>query len=300
MPPAAPKNLPTDVLRTFVAIVECGGFTRAGERLGRSQAAVSLQIKKLESLVGQPLFERTGARRRLTATGESLLNRARQILALNDRALREIGEHSVAGRVRLGIPSEFATALLPRIVGRFASENPHVTLEANCDLSKNLLADLERGRYDLVLGLHPTPAEAGKNRLGSDRLLWVAGRDFPARAAWQGGRSIPLICAPDGCIYRSAAVGKLAELGRSGRVVYTIQDLSGICSAIDEGLGITVLAASTVPRTLRIIGQREGFPPLGKIGISLLAAARKPDRACLALRAHIEAALSERVAIDRL
>ena len=283
------KNLPIDVLRSFVAISEYGGFTQAGEVLGRSQAAISLQIKKLENSLDKPLFERSGHRFSLTPAGETLMDYARQILALNDRALRELENRSVEGRVRLGIPSEFATSLLPRIVGRFCSENPNVSLEVNCDLSKNLLADIDKGVYDLVLGLHRSPSEAGKSLIKADQLVWVTSRDYSLDQ-----KTLSMIVAPEGCIYRSRAAEELKKHRQSWRVVYTIQDLSGIKSAIEEGLGMTVLAESTVPKTLSIIKKSDRLPALGKIGISLIAGVQKPAAACLALQAHIEVALSER------
>ena len=284
--PVTRKNLPIDVLRSFVAILEYGGFTQAGEVLGRSQAAISLQIKKLEGQLDKPLFDRSSQAIRLTAAGETLMEYARQMLALNDRAFAELQERSIEGRVRLGIPSEFATALLPRIVGRFSSENPDVTLEVNCDLSKNLLADLDKDSYDLVLGLHPSPSEAGNNLIKVDNLVWVAGRDDHLE-----DKILPMIVAPEGCIYRSRATEELKRKHQPWRVVYTIQDLSGIRSAIEEGLGITVLAESTVPKSLSIIRDSERLPKLGKIGVSLLTGVNVPGEACLALRSYIESVL---------
>lgn len=286
---SARKNLPIDVLRSFVAISEYGGFTQAGDVLGRTQSAISLQIKKLETMLDKKLFDRSGHSFNLTPAGETLMEYARQILATNDRALAAMENRAVGGRVRLGIPSEFATTLLPRIVGRFSSENPEVTLEVNCDLSKNLLADLNKGNYDLVLGLHRTPAEAGKNLIKADKLVWVTSRDYSLEE-----ETLSMIVAPDGCIYRSRASEELTNKKQPWRVVYTIQDLSGIKSAIEEGLGVTVLAESTVPKSLKIIERSKRLPKLGKIGISLMTEAKKPGEACLALRSHIEMALSER------
>lgn len=280
-----------DVLRSFVAISEYGGFTQAGDALGRSQAAISLQIKKLEILIDKPLFDRSGHRFSLTPAGETLMDYAGQILALNDRALLDLSDLSVEGRVRLGIPSEFATTLLPRIVGRFASENPSVRLEVNCDLSKNLLVAINKGEYDLILGLHRTPSDAGKNLIKTDRLVWVSNPDYESEA------DIALIAAPEGCIYRSRAAEELNKQSSSWRVVYTIPDLSGICSALEEGLGMTVLAESTVPKNLRVIEKNQYLPKLGQIGISLITAVTNPGRACLALRSHIENALGERAQV---
>ena len=285
------KNLPIDVLRSFVAIVEYGGFTQAGEVIGRSQAAISLQIKKLEEGLSLSLFERNGHSFKLTASGELLMEYARQILSLNDRALAALDSKSVEGRVRLGIPSEFATTLLPKIVGRFSSENPNVSLEVNCDLSKNLLVDSERGRYDLVLGLHTKPEEAGRNLIKSDRLVWVTSRDFDLDI----NTTLPVIAAPEGCIYRQRVTEELNRKRADWRIVYTIQDLSGIKSAIEVGLGVTVLAESTVPKTLRILADSEQLPRLGEIGISMINAGDPDNRACSALATYVQRALTERM-----
>ena len=286
----APKNLPMDVLRSLVTIVELGGFTQAGDALGRSQAAISLQIKKLEQMVGEPLFDRKSSSVKLTATGEMLLDYSRQILTLNDRALRELQQPAIEGRVRLGIPSEFATTLLPRIIGRFAAENPNVTLEVNCDLSRNLLVAMDKGEYDLVLGLHRTPSEAGKNLIMTDDLVWVRGKDFALDEV-----QVALIAAPEGCIYRSSATNALNENKINWKVIYTIPDLAGIRSALEEGLGVTVLARSTVPRNLHASSKTDKLPVLGKIGISLIAASGDAGAACQALQAHIKTALAERM-----
>jgi DNA-binding transcriptional LysR family regulator len=291
----ARKNLPMDVLRSLVTIVERGGFTQAGDALGRSQAAISLQIKKLEQMVGEPLFDRTSSTVKLTTTGELVMDYARQILTLNDRVLRELQQPAIEGRVRLGIPSEFATTLLPRIIGRFAAENPNVTLEVNCDLSRNLLAALDKGEYDLVLGLHRTPSEAGKNLIMTDDLVWVSGRDFAPKET-----QVALIAAPEGCIYRSSATNALNEKQINWKVIYTIPDLAGIRSALEEGLGITVLARSTVPRNLHAASKTGKLPGLGKIGISLIAAPGDAGAACQALQSHIKTALAERIQLADL
>ncbi len=286
----ARKNLPMDVLRTLVTIIERGTFTLAGDALGRSQAAISFQIKKLEQMVGEPLFDRKSSALKLTAAGDLVMDYARQILTLNDRVIRELQQPAIEGRVRLGIPSEFATTLLPRIIGRFAAENPNVTLEVNCDLSRNLLAALDKGEYDLVLGLHRTPSEAGKNLIMTDDLVWVSGRDFAPEET-----QVALIAAPEGCIYRSSATNALNEKQINWKVIYTIPDLAGIRSALEEGLGITVLARSTVPKNLHAASKTGKLPGLGKIGISLIAASGDSGVACQALQAHIKTALAERI-----
>jgi hypothetical protein len=125
------KNLPMDLLRAFVSVAQLGSFTKAGEILGRSQPAVSLQIQRLEELVDESLLARNGKSLELTDAGQNLYAYANQILNLNDLALSELSKNVVSGKIRLGIPSEFATILLPKIVSRFAKAYPNITLEVN-------------------------------------------------------------------------------------------------------------------------------------------------------------------------
>ena len=140
------KNLPMDLLRAFVTVVEFNSFTKAGDLLGRSQPAISLQINRLEGLLDETLIIKEGKNLALSDAGETIYEYAKQILSLNDLAVSEYSKSTVMGKVRLGIPSEFATILLPKIVGRFAKAYPNVTLEVNCELSKNLYHDREKLR----------------------------------------------------------------------------------------------------------------------------------------------------------
>ena len=258
------KNLPADLLRSFVTVAEIRGFTQAGELLGRSQPAISLQIKRLEKLLGRTLISRHGSQLELTPAGKQLFGYAKQILALNDEAVNRFNQTSVSGKIRFGIPSEFATTLLPRILGRFTQTHPNVTLEVTSALSKQLLIDTKN--YDLILALHDDPARAGKNLVKKDQLVWVSSQDYDLPT----NQSIPLIAAPDGCIYRKRGTAKLTAGKQDWRIVYTIPDLTGIEAAIAEGLGVTVLAKSTVPETLRILKPSDKLPQLGTIGISLI------------------------------
>lgn len=281
------KNLPTDLLRAFVTVVELGGFTPAAEWLGRSQPAVSLQIKRLEQLVGQTLLIRSGQQLEQSHAGQLLFRYARQILALNDEAVAQFTKTSVSGKIHFGIPSEFATTLLPKIVGRFAQAYPNVTLEVTCALSKHLLSEVERRRYDLILALHDDPAMAGHNLVKEDELVWVTGSDHDAHLQ----SPLPLIAAPEGCIYRKRGIERLKESQRDWRIVYTIPDLTGIQAAIQEGLGVTVLARSTVPENLRVLKPTEKLPRLGKVGISLIDQSPEPGEAIARLMDFVKASL---------
>lgn len=284
------KNLPIEMLRSFVVINEEGGFTAAAEKLGRTQPAISQQVKKLELLLDRPLLDRASSKIALTPAGESLLNYARQILSLNDEAVGFFANPPVSGRIRFGIPSEFAVTLLPKIVSRFAKAYPDVSLEVTCDLSRNLLSEEQRNNYDLVLALHDKVTAKQQRSIQhfikTDELVWVSGAG--SRAHLQ--ETLPLVAAPSGCIYRQRALQKLGEVKRSCRIIYTIPDLTGIQAAIDEGLGITVLARSTVPSDLAIIDAPQ-LPKLGEVGISLKYHEQEKNSAVQVLADYIKAGL---------
>lgn len=252
------KNLPMELLRTFVAVVELGGFTHAGELLGRSQPAISLQIKRLETLLAGPLFQRVaGQRLGLTETGEVLLEYARQILLLNDEVFSRLLKPKVSGCVRIGLPNEFAVSLLPEILGKFTQSHPHVTLDVKCDLSVNLLTRLEKNHeFDLVIAIRqslgPEPVAKG----WTEDLVWVVS----PKHSVQTKTPLPLVVAPGGCTYRNRMIDMLNNAGKPWRIVYTSPNISGIQAAVLAGLGATVLARSTVPAGLQIVDTGDHCP----------------------------------------
>ena len=264
------KNLPMDLLRAFVSVAQLNSFTKAGEILGRSQPAISLQIQRLEELVDESLLARNGKSLELTAAGESLYDYANQILTLNDLAISQLTKSSIAGKIRLGIPSEFATVLLPKIVSRFAKAYPNVTLEVNCELSTHLLSKEGKASHDLILALEDKPSATGSDLVKTDDLVWVASADHNAQKV----SIVPLIAAAEGCIYRHREINVLDRSQQPWQIVYTNPDLTGIQYAIQEGLGVTVLAKSTVPGNLKILTPSARFPDLGQVGISLICSSR--------------------------
>jgi DNA-binding transcriptional LysR family regulator len=260
------KNLPMDLLRAFVTVIQFKSFTKAGELLGRSQPAVSLQINRLEQLLDETLLIREGKNMELSNAGEQFYDYANQILALNDQAISQFSRSAVIGKIRLGIPSEFATVLLPKIVSRFAKAYPNVTLEVNCELSKTLLSKTGRTNHDVILALQNNPEESTDKQVKIDKLVWVANSSYNS----QKSPTVPLIVAPQGCIYRDRAVKLLNSIKQPWQIIYNIPDLTGIQQAIMEGLGVTVLARSTVPEELKILPTSARYPDLGSVGITLI------------------------------
>ncbi|GAB5380861.1 MAG: LysR substrate-binding domain-containing protein [Aliiglaciecola sp.] len=257
------KQLSLDNLRTFVLVVEQGGFAKAGDILGRSQPAVSLQIKKLEEQLGRKLFDKVGQRQLVNQDGKGLLAHAKQMLNLNDDIFRQFEQSSLRGRLRLGIPSEFATTLLPSIIGEFSNQYPDVALEVTSALSRNLLDENRRNDFDLILALVPPTQQTQGELVLEDDLVWVGDSTRPLPSS-----QVFLVLAPDGCVYRSRVIQMLKQQTVAWRITYTNADLYGLIAAIKQGLGVTALASSSVPDSLSIIRSRS-LPNLGKIKICL-------------------------------
>ncbi|MFN4274372.1 MAG: LysR substrate-binding domain-containing protein [Aliihoeflea sp.] len=277
-----------DVLRTFVAIVENGGFTRASERVGRTQSTVSLQVKKLESRLGRRVFEREAGRElQLTPEGEILLPYARQMLGLADEARARLMEPDIVGRVRLGTPEDFATTHLPEVLARFARAHPQVALEVNCDFTVNLLDAFSKGLYDLVLFKRAPQGPGGGVGVWKEVLVWAAS----PRLVLDAGQPVPLILAPVPDVYRKGALASLDAAGREWRITYSSPSLAGLQAAVKAGLGVTVLPREMVPQGFVLLGPEQGFPSLPATEIVLNHAPGSLPRAAQALSQHIISSL---------
>ncbi|GAC20283.1 LysR family transcriptional regulator [Paraglaciecola arctica] len=279
------KQLSLDNLRTFVTVVDLGGYAKAGEKLGLSQPAVSLQIKRLEQQLSKRLFAKKGQRQVVNQDGVNLYKTALTMLDLNDGIFRQFQPTSLKGRLRLGIPSEFATTLLPSIIGEFGKLYPDVSLEVTSALSKSLLEDENLSGFDLVLALVDPGTEINGQELLIDELVWVGDRSLANPQAM-----LSLVLAPDGCVYRSRVINKLKQQTQQWRISYTNADLSGITAAIKQGLGISALAKSSVPKQLDII-QHKHLPDLGSIKICLFFGSSQHPQASGKLAEFIQSRL---------
>lgn len=258
-------TMQTDLLRTFATVADLRSFTRAGDALGRTQPAISLQIKRLEDLVRAPLFERDSTPLRLTAAGEMLAVYARKILCLHDEALSRLLRPVVAGAVRVGIPNDFAVSLLPEVLADFGVGHRGVRLDVVCDISANLLRSLEQGRLDVIVAMTAEQAAPAAAKLWSERLAWVGGgaRDL------LGLRPLPLVAYPEGCTYRARMTEALSRAGIGWQIACTTASLSGLQAAVQAGLGVTVLSIATVPPGLAVLPTEMGFPGLADAMVGL-------------------------------
>lgn len=255
------KQLSIDNLRAFVAVVELGGFAKAGEYLSRSQPAISLQIKRLEQQLDCKLFKREGQRQVVNQKGKELYDMAVELLTQNDHIFQHFAREPLSGQIRLGIPGEFATTLLPNIIRTFNNIHPNVTLEVISSLSANLIKQHNQDPFDLILvlghQLHNTEQTL------TDKLVWVGPQEMPPLP-----KTLSLVLAPEGCVYRRKIVQILDDKLMQWRISFTNYDLSGITAAINEGLGITALARSTIPPELKELDIPE-LPDLGEVSIHL-------------------------------
>ncbi|MGG5822315.1 LysR family transcriptional regulator [Falsiroseomonas sp. HW251] len=264
-----PPGLDPDLLRTFVLIIEGGSFTRAAERVGRTQSAVSMQIKRLEDLLGQPLLVRTPRGVQPTPQGMWLLERARALLTLNDEIVGNFRSPPMVGTVRLGTPDDYALNWLPKILARFAEAHPAVELDVTCMNSDVLAQQIQDGRLDLsLISEGQEPQGWPTQRIWRGPLRWVGS---PAHALHKRD-PLPLALArPDNsCIWRNAALSALRAQGRTTRVTYNSATQTGCFTVALAGLAITVSTPCTLPQGLSWLGEAEGLPPLPEMGILLV------------------------------
>ncbi|SAH86613.1 LysR family transcriptional regulator [Bordetella ansorpii] len=226
-----------DLLHSFVSVVDAGGFTRAGERVHRTQSTVSQQIRKLEAALGCDLFVREGRQVRLTEDGERLLGYARRMLALSTEIREAVRGTRGVEMVRVGVPDDFAVERMTALVADFARAHPAVRVTMRCDLSAMLSRSLERGELDLAL-FKREPGAGDCVAAWPERLTWLGCRDWPMRELPD---PVPLVAFPQGCLYRNRAIHALESAGRRWRIAYESPHMGGIQAALEGGLGIALM-----------------------------------------------------------
>jgi DNA-binding transcriptional LysR family regulator len=259
--------LDLELLRSFVSVVDAGGFTRAGERVHRTQSTVSQQIKRLEDDLGQLLLIRTGKDVTPTEAGERLLSYARRLLALAEEARDVVARPDYQGAVRLGIPEDFAASRLARLLAAFSRSHPNLRLDVRSDQSLTLRRELEFGHLDLAL-FKRDAGEKGGIASWPERVHWVTSKTRP-RDLSTG--SVPLIGFPGGCLYRARAIHALEAAGRSWHMAYTSSSLAGIQAAVAAGMGLSILSEMAILSDHRVLTAKDGFAPIDKTELALLA-----------------------------
>ncbi|MFZ4534625.1 MAG: LysR substrate-binding domain-containing protein [Alsobacter sp.] len=278
--------LDIDQLRTFVAIADSGSFTRAADVVHKTQSAVSMQMKRLEERLGKPVFERDGRHSRLTEDGERLLDYARRMLRLNSECIASFADAELAGRVRLGVPDDYADRYLPEILARFSRSNPKVEVTVVCEPSPMLIERLQANDLDLAIVTH-VDRRGPSEIIRRERLLWVASQ----RHTVHEETPVPLALGRPTCDWRQAATERLDAVGRAHRVLYASWNSNAVGAAVMAGLAVGVLPESAIRPGMRVLGPSDGFPPLPSCKIGLLRNPLAESGLAVALAGHIVSSL---------
>lgn len=287
----APLNHPLpllelDVLRTFVAIADTGSFTAAANAVFRTPSAVSMQIKKLEEILGRAVFARDARSVRLTHDGELLLGYARRMLAVNREAVSKFIVPDITGVVRLGSPDDFGERVLPHVLKRFAQSHPSIAVDVVIDQSGNLRRRMREHSLDITLLTNSTQAEAeGAETLLTEPIVWAGAKGGSAHLR----EPLPVSLWEEGCAWRGGALEALGREGRSFRVAYMSAHVMGQRAAILADLAVAPLPKSFIGGDVVELGPEDGLPEIGNYSLAMLA----PPHAAAPVRAvadHIRAA----------
>ncbi len=275
-------GLELDLLRTLVAIADTGSFNRAARAVFRTPSAVSMQMKKLEEQVSRPLFAKDGRSVILTPDGDALVGYGRRILKLADEAMQRFRAPEIQGTIRFGMPDDYASQYLPKILSRFAASHPDVEVDISCQSTRELLRRLDENTIDvaLVSAGHGQPAGMTVHR---EPLVWAGLRHGCAHEK----TPLPLALSHLGCCWRKQSLSALDREGIPYRVAYSSQHYVGQLVAVMGGLAIAPFPRSAVLGDLRIFGEDAGLPQLGYVEIELKRAAGAVGPLFDALESHI-------------
>lgn len=280
-------NLDIDLLKTFLAIADTGSFTRAAEEVHKTQSAVSMQMKRLEELLGRPLFARDGRASRFTPDGERLIEYARRMVAINDEAVSAFTRPELTGTVRFGTPDDYADKFLPEILARFSRTHPMVTVDVDCLSSSTLVERVKRGDMDLAMVTFGCDIRSDEP-VRREPLVWVTSTRHSVHLL----DVLPVALAHAGCGWRSAVLKRLEEMGRKYRIAYSSPNSNAVNAAVQTGLAVGAVPELCLRPGMRVLTQKDGFPPLGTFDIGLVRKPGRPNSAIEALARHVTESLS--------
>jgi DNA-binding transcriptional LysR family regulator len=271
--------LDTDQLRSFLAIVDSGSFTKAAERVHKTQSAVSMNIRRLEEQLGCALFVKHGRGARLTEEGERLIDFARRMIQVEAGAFAALSRKGLRGAVRLGIPDDYAESFLAEILARYARRHPLVEVLVVCEASTDLAPQVAAGALDLAL-ITDHEGLKGLELLREEPLVWVASERFQV----EEGTPIPLALGSTTCCWRRATEQALSTATPGvTRTRFYSKNFSAIGTVLRAGLAATILPASVVGPGLKVLGRAEGLPDLPLNRMGLIHAPGRPSEEAKAL-----------------
>jgi len=280
-------NLDVDLLKTFLAIADTGSFTRAAEEVHKTQSAISMQMKRLEELLGIPLFAKDGRMSRFTPDGERLVDYARRIVSFNDEVVASFTKPELTGTIRFGTPDDYAERFLPEILARFARTHPLITVDVDCLGSGELFTRVKRSEMDLALVTHGCDIVT-EEPVRREQLVWVTSMRHCAHMA----EVLPLAVSHAGCEWRSKVLKSLDKQQRKYRVAYSTPNSNAVNAAVMQGLAVGAMPELCVRPGMRILTEKDGFPALGSFDIGLVRKPGKSNKAIDALARHVSESLS--------
>lgn len=276
------RTLDIDQLRSLIAIADSGSFTRAAESVFKTQSAISMQMKRLEEQIGRPIFAKEGRGVKLNEDGERLLDYARRIVRLNGECVASFSDAVLSGRVRLGVPDDYADRYLPEILARFTRSNPRVEVTVVCEPTPMLVERIFGGDLDLAIITMSSKRDVGEI-IRHERLLWVTS----ARHSVHEETPVPLALGRPSCDWRLSAVARLEAANRPFRVLYASWNSSAVGAAVLSGLAVGILPESALRPGMRVLGPSEGFAPLPDVRIAVMRSKLADDTVIDALSAQI-------------
>lgn len=251
-------NIPTELLRTLITVVDLRSFTKAAHFLGVTQPAVSAQIKRLQVLLGSELLDKSAPGVTLTPTGDLVVSYARRLLQINDQILHLAGPRAALRTLRLGIAGDFASSAVTRVLAEFRTQWPDVSFEISNAPSERLLHDLHSGELDLIVTLSESKSDPDARFQWTEELVWVRG----ALTRLDANAPVPLASCGEACTHQRLAAAALEEIGRSYRIVLTAPNLAEVASAVAAGFGVTALLRSQIVGTDLLICDDRVLPEL--------------------------------------
>ncbi|HEY8876338.1 MAG TPA: LysR substrate-binding domain-containing protein [Roseateles sp.] len=284
------RDLQIDWLKCFVATVDAGSLSSAAAEIHRSQSAVSMQLKKLESAIGHRLLRRDARQLALTHEGQTLLGYARRMLDLQAEAQAALREDDVAGLVRLGVPDDYASKYLTPVLKRFAPRHGAVEIQLDCEQSTSLIPRVARGELDLAL-VSRDHARRG-TLLFHEPMVWVGSPQFDI---WRRN-PLPIAVYEEASLGRRSAINALALQGRPYKIVYNSSSLAGQIAAVESGLAVAVLTQCSAPSHLQLLGTEHGLGPLAPMEVAVYRSqASKGSKAVDSLQRMLVQTLRARV-----
>jgi DNA-binding transcriptional LysR family regulator len=263
------RDLNLELLRTFVAVVECESFGAAAKAIHRTQSAVTQQMQRLEREVGKPVFCKVGRGKQLTEEGVRLLGYARRLLALNDEARSSLAGTALTGEVRIGAPHDVADTILPHLLTRFSSGAPGVRMSIHVGRSPFLMQSLKRGEVDMTISTRDDPAHR-RVTLRTSPTVWICAASY----RHESGAPVPLVVPDEPSLFRRLALEALEVAGLEWRISYTSTTLVGVRAAVRAGLGITARSVEMLGPDFRALGPADGLPRLPDVSYHLYLSAR--------------------------